>query len=435
MKRRQFVQASAISTFSILPSGLWANSPNGKLRSAHIAVGGKGSTDTGQTARHEQVEVAAICDVDSKTLAGAKKRYPEAKAFRDYRELFATMGDSIDIVTVSTPDHVHAAAAMMAMNLGKAVYCQKPLTHTIFEARALANKAKETGVSTQMGIQNQSRLEYRWATALIQSGVLGKIKRVHSWSFKRWGYDGGIPEAAPAPETLDWDQWIGTATMRPYAEGIYHPKNWRKMVDFGTGTMGDMGIHILDPPMLNLGLSAPLSVKAECRPPNGIGHPMENTIEFNFAGTEYTDGPLTLIWTDGKIPSGHEDLAMPDGEELPKQGSIFVGEEGRMLLPHVSSPRFLPEEKFDGVKFPRVEKGDHYEVWIDKHLGKEANVRADFAYSSMLTESVLVGGLACRFPGQTLNWDSEALRVTNIAAANAFLKRQYRAGFEVEGLS
>jgi predicted dehydrogenase len=436
MKRRQFIQAGAVSTFSILPSGLWANSPNGKLRSAHIGIAGKGSTDTAETARHAQVEVAAICDVDAKNLAGAQKRYPKARAFRDYREMLAAMGDSIDLVTISTPDHMHAVATMSAMNMGKSVYCQKPLTHTIFEARALREKAKETGVSTQMGIQNQSRLEYRWATALIQNGTIGKVKRVHSWSFKQWGYDGPeLTKGDPIPENLDWDLWLGTAASRPYVKGAYHPKNWRKMVDFGTGTMGDMGIHILDPPMLNLGLSAPLSVRAQCRAPNGIGHPVKNSIEFEFAGTEYTAGPLTLTWTDGSIPEINDDLVMPDGEKLPKQGSMFVGEHGRMLLPHIAGPQFLPEEKFEGVKFPKQPRMGHYEAWIGKHLGEpDAICRANFEYASQLTESVLVGGLACRFPGKKLIWDTENLRFTNESAANALIKRSYRDGYGVPGL-
>jgi predicted dehydrogenase len=437
MKRRQFIHAGTITTFSILPSGLWAKSPNGKLRSAHVGVGGKGGTDTAQTARHEQVEVAAICDVDAKALASAQKRYPKARAFRDYREMFAAVGDSVDLVTVSTPDHTHAVAAMTAMNLGKSVYCQKPLTHSVFEARQLRQKAKETGVSTQMGIQNQSKLEYRWATALIQMGTIGKVKRVHSWSYKQWGYDGpAFTTSDPVPEQLDWDLWLGSAKTRPYVKGAYHPKNWRKQVDFGTGTMGDMGVHILDPPMLNLGLSAPLSVRAECRAPNGIGHPTKNSIEFEFAPTQYTAGPLTLTWTDGRVPEVNDDLVMPKGEKLPKQGSMFVGEHGRMLLPHIAGPQFLPEEKFEGVKFPKQPRTDHYGAWIDKHLGKpDVECRADFEYASQLTESVLVGGLACRFPGKKLMWDAANMRFSNESSANALLRRNYRDGFGVEGLS
>ncbi|MFT5128737.1 MAG: putative dehydrogenase [Rhodothermales bacterium] len=436
MKRRQFIQAGAVSTFSILPSGLWANSPNSKLRSAHIGVNGKGKSDTAEIARHDQVEVAAICDVDSKSLAASQKKYPGARAFRDYRELLSSMGDTIDIVTVSTPDHTHAPATMMAMNLGKSVYCQKPLTHSVFEAYQLSKKAKETGVSTQMGIQVQSSLEYRWAVALIQSGTIGKVKRVHSWSNKSWGYDGpAYTKTDPVPEQLDWDLWLGTAKTRPYVKGAYHPGNWRRQVDFGCGTMGDMGVHILDPPMLSLGLSAPVAMRAQCRAPNGIGHPTKNAIEFEFATTQYTAGPLTLVWSDGQVPK-HEDLRLPKGEKLPNQGSMFVGEQGRMLLPHVAGPQFLPEDKFGHVKFPKLPRADHYAAWVDCHLGKpDVACTADFEYASQLTQSVLLGVVACNFPGKQLRWDAATMRVTNEPAANDLLKNSYRDGFSVDGLS
>jgi predicted dehydrogenase len=218
-------------------------------------------------------------------------------------------------------------------------------------------------------------------------------------------------------------------------KGAYHPKNWRKQADFGTGTMGDMGVHIFDPPMLNLALSAPLSVRAQCRAPNGIGHPTKSSIEFEFAPTQYTAGPLTLTWTDGSLPAPHDDLVMPKGEKLPKQGSMFVGEHGRMLLPHIASPQFFPEEKFDGVKFPKQPRLDHYGSWIDKHLGNaDAVCRASFEYAAQLTETVLVGGLACRFPGKKLMWDAANMQFSNESAANAFIKPNYRDGFGVAGL-
>jgi predicted dehydrogenase len=437
MKRRQFIQAGAVSTFSILPSGLWANSPNGKLRSAHIGVGGKGRSDISPIAGHDHVEVAALCDVDAKALAAAQKLYPKAHTFRDYRELFTSMGDSIDIVTVSTPDHTHAPASMMAMNLGKSVYCQKPLTHSVFEANALSKKAKESGVSTQMGIQVQSGLEYRWAVALIQAGTIGKVKRVYSWSSKNWGYDGpAYSKSDPVPEQLDWNLWLGTAQERPFVKGAYHPGQWRRQIDFGCGTMGDMGVHILDPPMLSLGLSAPITIKAECREPTGIGHPSKNSIEFEFAPTPYTAGSLTLLWTDGRVPSGYEDLNLPQEEKLPNQGSLFVGENGRMLLPHVGSPRFLPEESFDHIKFPRLPRANHYTDWVDHHLGKpDVACTADFAYASQLTQTVLLGVVAANFPGKKLQWDAASMQVSNESAANALLKHDYRPGFQVDGLS
>ena len=348
LQRRNFLKAgAALAAFHILPSGLRAASPNGRLRTAHVGVGGMGASDLESVSSHAKVEVAALCDVDLGTLEQTHQQNPHAKTFRDYRELLRTMGDSIDAVVVSTPDHTHAAAAMTALNLGKPVYCQKPLTHDIFEARQLRLAAERTGLlgRTQMGIQGHSGKRNRAATEMIQGGVLGKISRVCAWSFKNWGYDGGPFEGEdPVPKNLDWDLWIGTAAMRPFKRGAYHPADWRKMIDFGTGTLGDMGVHIFDTPYRALKLTAPKWAKTICRPPTGIGHPEQNIVEYEFPGTEYTTESLIWTWYDGALaPPDLRGLPLPRGLELPEQGAVFVCEAGVMLcrtaVGFTSSPR------------------------------------------------------------------------------------------------
>ena len=242
LQRRDFLKASAaVAAFNILPAGAKALSPNGKLRTAHVGVGGMGSADLRSISSHKQVEVAAVCDVDVARLKGAQARHPNAKTFRDYRELFADMGNKIDAVVVSTPDHTHAPAAMSALNLGKPVYCQKPLTHEVFEARQLRLIAEKKDLPTQMGIQVHSSAVYRRAVKIIQSGAIGKVSHVYAWSSKNWGYDGpAFKGDHEAPNTLDWNLWLGTADERQFHPRVYHPGQWRRLVDFGTGTLGDM---------------------------------------------------------------------------------------------------------------------------------------------------------------------------------------------------
>jgi predicted dehydrogenase len=347
------------------------------------------------------------------------------------------MADSIDAVVVSTPDHTHAAAAMTAMNHGKGVYCQKPLTHDIHEARQLRLAAERKGLTakTQMGIQGHASSRNRTATEMIQSGILGKVNHVVAWSNKNWGYDGGpITGEDPVPESLDWNLWIGTAAMRPYKEGAYHPVNWRKMIDFGTGTLGDMGVHIFDTPFRALKLTAPTWAKTTCRPPTGIGHPEKNVVEYEFPGTEYTADTLQWTWYDGaNAPPTDRDLPIPEGQSLPQQGAVLIGEEGVMLLPHGNGIRLFPEEKFQDAAQPELENKNHYHEWVDACLGAGRS-SANFGYAGPLTESLLLGVVANRFPEKQLTWNAECMRVMNVPEANDLLRREYRDGFEVDGL-
>jgi len=429
--RRSFLKSSATAgSFFILPSGLWANSPNGKVCTAHIAVTGKGKGDLSQIAGHPKVQVLGLCDVDKLRAAPDKllKKYTSAKFFQDYREMLAELGDKIDAVSISTPDHTHYPATLAAMELGKHVYTQKPLTHKVAEARHLMELAREKKLVTQMGIQNQSSLTYRLATSFVQSGILGKVSKVHVWSFKNWGYDGApYPGKDSVPEGLDWNLWLGTATTRPFLKGKYHSSNWRKIIDFGCGTLGDMGVHIFDTPYRALALTAPRWVEVACRKPNGYGHPEKNTVRYGYGATQYTTDDFTFTWHDGAgAPDGDDpDLVLPDGNKLPKQGALFVGEEGRMVLPHTSTPSFYPRELVKKITKPDLGPVNHYHQFVDAILGT-TKTTANFDYSAPLVEALLLGVVAARFPGKKLTWDAPAMKVSNLAEANAFLKGSYR---------
>jgi predicted dehydrogenase len=394
-------------------------------------------------ASHSLVDVIALCDVDSNALNAAKLIYPSAKTFSDYRELFETLGDQIDAVIVSTPDHTHAPASLMAMDIGKAVYCQKPLTHHISEARKMAELANKKNLVTQMGIQVHSFYDYKLATLLIQSGIIGKVNTVRAWSPKNWGYDGPEPKGEDSvPEYLDWNLWLGTSPERPYKETVYHPGNWRNLVDYGCGTLGDMGVHIFDTPYNALALDVPLTITNNCRKPNGFGFPENNNVTYTFPGTNFTDDTLTWIWSDGPgAPKTHKDLKLPKKDKLPLQGAMFIGEKGRLLLPHfMELPRLIVDGEYKEIDVSAFDPYDslgnnknnykrdapkHYHQFVDACLGAD-EASAPFSYSARLTETILLGVIAGRFPKQTLHWDNKKARFKE-EEANAFLSGNYRS--------
>jgi len=447
LQRRQFVKvAGAFITTAPIGRSFRVGMSVEKLRTAHIGVGGMGGADLASISSHPQVEVAGLCDVDANRLASAHKKHKQARTFSDYRQMLSEMGDSIDAVVVSTPDHTHAPAAMSAMNLGKPVYCQKPLTHEVFEARRLNQVAQEKELATQMGIQIHSAAAYRRAKQMIQDGMIGPVSHVHAWSSKNWGYDGkAFQSQAGPPANLDWDLWMGTAAMRPYVPKVYHPGSWRRLIDFGTGTLGDMGVHIFDTPYGALKLTAPHTVRTECREPTGIGHPSRNVVEYEFPGTDYTTESMIWKWYDGAdAPPSAEDLALtgefqlPKSYKLPGQGSLFVGQQGVMVLPHVGEAILFPEAKFKDQARPEVDNLNHYHQWVDACMGN-GKASANFSYAGPLTEALLLGVVANRFPGKTLAWDAENMQVTrcpggSVDAANQLLKTAYRKGFSVENL-
>jgi predicted dehydrogenase len=447
MKRRDFIKNSAaLATIAILPACTTQDPSTPKLtrlRTAHIGVGNMGGEDLKAISSHPMVDVTVLVDVDDNALAAAKKLHPKAKTYKDYRVMFNEMADQIDAVIVSTPDHTHAPASMTAMRLDKPVYCQKPLTHHVSEAREMAKLAKEKGLITQMGIQVHSFYDYMLATHLIQSGIIGKVSTVRAWSPKNWGYDGLLPEGSdPVPENLDWNLWLGTSAERPYKEGVYHPGNWRKLVDYGCGTLGDMGVHIFDTPYNALALDVPMTIKTECREPNGFSYPENNVVTYEFPGTKYTTDKLTWIWSDGPgAPDEHEDLSLPNGDELPEQGAMFMGEKGKLLLPHfMELPRLIVDGQYQELDVAQYEKdynltkpetrdystesAQHYHQFVDTCLGK-ATCTAPFSYAARLTETILLGVIAGRFPNQTLHWDRESAQFAE-AEANKYLDSPYR---------
>lgn len=413
-----------------------------KLRTAHIGVGNMGFEDLKAIASHSEVEVNALCDVDSQNLANAKKMFPKAKIFKDYRVMLKQLQNDIDAVVISTPDHTHAPASLLAMEMDKPVYCQKPLTHHVAEARMMRKVAESKNLVTQMGIQVHSFYDYKLATQLIQGGIIGKVRKVVAWSPKNWGYDGPIPEGEDlVPESLDWNLWLGTSKKRPYKKGFYHPSNWRKLVDYGCGTLGDMGVHIFDTPYNALQLDVPLTITNNCRPPNGFGYPNHNHVTYTFPETPFTNETLEWVWYDGKeAPPELEELTLPNNDELPEQGAIFYGENGNLLLPHfMQLPKHFIEGsyvEYDISKYdPKNELGEpvrdyagespkHYHQFVDACLGK-AEVTAPFSYASRLTETILLGVIAGRFPGQTLHWDNASAQFEE-DEANQYLAGDYR---------
>ncbi len=439
-ERREFLKKSGIGLMglALAPSLMAQAKANGRLRTAHIGVGNMGMEDLKAISSHELVDVTALVDVDKNNLDAAKAMFPNAKTYADYREMLKDMKDEIDAVVVSTPDHTHAPASMMAMKMNKPVYCQKPLTHYVAEARDMNKLAAKKKLVTQMGIQVHSFYDYKLATLLIQSGIIGKVHTVRAWSPKNWGYDGAIPEGSdPVPESLDWNLWLGTSAERPYKEERYHPGNWRQLVDYGCGTLGDMGVHIFDTPYNALQLDVPLTIKNECREPNGYGYPLNNTVTYEFPQTPYTTETLKWIWYDGPgAPPEHEDFALPNGDKLPDQGAMFLGEKGKLLLPHFMQ---LPKKIVDGeyvemdiesfnlgkpVKDYNAESKKHYHQFVDACLGK-AETTAPFSYSARLTETILLGTIAGRFPGQTLHWNNKKAKFDE-KEANKYLDGKYR---------
>jgi len=445
--RREFIKNTSLlaSSITISPSVIMSScKTEKKLRTAHIGVGNMGLEDLNAIASHSMVEVTALCDVDSRYLKEAHALFPNAKTFVDYRLMLNEMSDTIDAVVVSTPDHTHAPASLMAMEKNMAVYCQKPLTHHVTEARAMRKMAKEKNLITQMGIQVHSFYDYKLATDLIQAGIIGKVKRVHAWSPKNWGYDGPSPKGSdPIPDYLDWNLWLGTSKERPYKEEIYHPANWRKLSDYGCGTLGDMGVHIFDTPYNALALDIPYTIRTECREPNGYGFPEKNKVTYEFPGTQYTSNEFQWIWYDGEgAPPAHEDLSLPNKNEmLPDQGAMFVGETGNLLLPHfMQLPQLIRNGKYEEIdleileesKRPsgvpirnyEVESKEHYHQFVDACLGK-GKCTAPFSYAARLTETILLGVIAGYFPNQTLHWNSETSRFDE-EEVNRFLDVPYR---------
>lgn len=433
--RRSFLKSTAIATLGF-PAILRAANPNSNLQIAAVGCSGKGLSDITETASHPRAKFVAFCDVDSTRFAAADKKLPQVPHFQDAREMFAKLGDTFDAVTVSTPDHMHAFVALDAMRRGKHVYCQKPLTHTVWEARQMRLQAAKSRVVTQMGNQIHSHEAYRTAVKLIRDGAIGKVTAVHSFQPNQGnGYTklASAPASAPVPETLKWDLWLGTAAFREYAPDVYHPFKWRDWQAFGAGTMGDFGCHILDPIFTALGITAPLSIHAENDGLNSETWPGAETISYIFPGNSLTAGKtLPVTWYDGgRQPDASVLAAIPAEKKLPKSGSLVLGEGGALVIPHVAMPELYPR---GGGAAPTIEKvpgSSHYHAWVDSALGGPKTTDS-FEYAGPLTEAVQLGNVATRFPGVTLQWDAASLKITNKPEANALLTRPYRDGWKIE---
>jgi len=404
--RRQFLKATAATGIGFWVAGgvriARSQSPNEQIAMASVGIGGKGSSDSNDAAHRGKM--VAICDVDKQRLAGAARKFQGAKVYTDYRKMFDEMGKSIDAVTVSTPDHNHAPAALIAMRMGKHCFCQKPMTHSIYEARLMGKVAREMKVATQMGNQGTAGAALRKAAALLRKGILGKVTEVHVWTNRPiWPQGGERPAPKDPPPHLEWDLWLGPAPERPYGDG-YHPFSWRGWWDFGTGALGDMACHTVNLPYMGLDLKDPVSVQAETSGHNRDSYPKWSVISYEFPANDWR-GPLKMIWYDGgKRPPA--DLL--DGENMARSGA---------------------------VEFPQ--SPGHFQEWVDAIRGGKPAMSNFPDYASSLTETVLLGNLAVWVAnepgvGPKVEWDAKQMKVKNISGLETIIKPVYRKGYVLD---
>jgi predicted dehydrogenase len=458
--RRDFLRNSALAG-----AGFWvatrsaaaqSKSPNEKLNMACIGTGGMGGGDTDSVGSQN---IVALCDVRPSALESKLDKFPDAKGYADYRKMFDEMGDKIDAVTISTPDHTHAPAAMMAMKRGIHCFVQKPLCHDVWEARELTRMAKElkakggAKLCTQMGNQGTSSAGLRKAVELVWSGMIGAVREVHVWTNRPvWpqgtgavlGLDGvkyalsGKGVAHPDPKDVDWDLWIGTAPYRPY-QPQYQPFNWRGWWDWGTGALGDMACHTANMAFMACKLGYPTSVEAEMSEYNPETFPMWSVIRYEFPGRG-TLPPLKWTWYDGGgdkpawVNKKLKELA--HGRDIPGSGSILIGEKATLFSPDDYGEDWwlLPEGTHrDKIEVEQVlpRSPGHKEEWFKAiRENKPELALSNFSYAGPLTETVVLGCVAIR-ARKKIEWDGPNMKITNDEKANAFLKREYRKGWEV----
>ncbi|GBD35528.1 Inositol 2-dehydrogenase [bacterium HR36] len=427
ISRRVFLGAGLLG-----PVGFWASgavqsshaqAPSDKLNIAVIGCGGRGAANLKAVSSQN---IVALCDVDEERLAAAAKDFPKARRYCDFRQMFDEMHSAIDAVVVSTPDHTHAPASVLAMNLGKHVYCEKPLCHSIYEARRMAEVAAKTKVATQMG--NQHHWGYRRPVEIVRSGLLGTIREVHAWSDRNFSGGNRPKETPPVPAHLKWDIWLGPAPARPY-HPVYHPFRWRGWWDFGTGSLGDMGCHICDPAVwaLELDKATTITVTAEGPPVHPESTPAWAIVRYTFPPRGKLP-TVTVIWYHGgKLPP--KDVA--GDMKLPSNGSLFVGEKGKLLVPHGGHPSVFPEDlqadlqKIKGtISAPAT---SHHAEWLQAcKTGQTTG--SNFAYAARLTEIVLLGNVAYRV-GKPIEWEVATMRAKNCSEASQFVRRDYRKGW------
>ncbi len=442
--RRQFIQQTSLAGLGFWVAGgltpAFSRSPNGKLQIAGIGIDGKGSSDIDQAGRVGNV--VAICDIDDRFLEKKAARFPQAKKYNDFRKMLDEMGKQIDAVTVSTPDHTHAAAAMMAMKMGKHVYCQKPLTHTVREARELRLAAKKYNVCTQMGNQGSAENGLRQAVEVVQAGGIGPVTEAHVWTNRPiWPQAPKLtsrPDSKPVPPNVHWDLWLGPAPERPYAEG-YHPFSWRGFWDFGTGALGDMACHTANMAFRALKLGYPTSISAENGEINSETYPGWATITFQFPARGDMP-PVKFVWYEGHR-DGKKNLPPKEllhGENPPGSGSLLVGAKGILYSPNDYGAEYvlLPKKDFAGFKPPQPtlpRNGRHdlgmKEEWVRAIMENKPEIAySNFDFAGLLTETILLGNVAMR-AGKKLEWDGENMKFTNAPECEKLLHFEYRKGW------
>lgn len=435
-RRRDFLKTTALAG-----AGFWisygygraeSRSPNEKLNIGVIGCGGKGSSDT-ENASSENI--VALCDVDDHRAAGTFKKFPDAKRYKDFREML-DKEKTLDAVIVSTPDHTHAPASAMAIRLGKHVYCQKPLTHSVYEARRLRDLAREYQVATQMGNQGTAHPGFRKGVEVIQSGAIGPVREVHVWTNRPiWPQGVERPMAEAVPDHVAWDLWLGPAPDQPYSSK-YVPFSWRGYWDFGTGALGDMACHTANLAFLSLKLGSPATIEAET---DGTGTdvspPKKSKITFEYPARGDMP-PVKLVWYDGGNRPPEE---LSHGRRLSSSGLLLVGDEGVFFSPNDYGAEhiLLPEEKFKDYQppadvLPRLADGGdrgHMQEFIAACKGGSPAM-SNFDYAATMTESILLGNVAMRV-GKKLEWDAQRLAATNCPEAAQYVRREYRKGWEL----
>jgi len=404
--------------------------PSDRLNFAGVGIGDQGRSVLGNFSK-EQQNIVALCDVDWKFAARTFKRFPKAARYRDYRVMLEKEAKNIDAVIVATPDHMHAPISLAAMRVGKHVYCEKPLTHTVVEAREMAKVAREQKVATQMGNAGQAAEAIRTLSEYLMAGAIGKVREVHHWSDRPRG--GGVwPQAVerpktfpPVPRKLDWNLWLGVAPYRPY-HSIYHPFKWRGWYDFGTGALGDMGCHAFHPIFKALNLGHPVSVEASSTELHAETFPLVSKVRFEFPARGEEWPPVTLTWYDGMLRP-RKPIELESQRQMGYNETLYIGDSGKML-----GNRIIPEEKHR--EFPKPPEtlprsNGHFQEFIEACKGGPS-AGANFDFASLVTEVVLLGNVAIKMQAE-LFWDSENLRVTNYPEANELLTKKYQAGWQV----
>ena len=445
ISRRDFLKKSAVG--GVLLSGLFSRayggpnaewrkqSPNEKLNIGCIGTANRAKADIDGV---KSENIVALCDVDERYLETAGAQFPKAEKYRDFRKMLERK--DLDAVVVATPDHIHAPAAVMALKLGMHVYCEKPLAHSVFEARTMARVALENKRVTQMGTQIHAGKNYRRVVEIIQSGAIGKVTECLVWCPKGWSGGRFIKSDKPVPANLDWDLWLGPAPLRAYQPGI-HPAEWRRYWDYGNGTLGDMGCHFMDLPFWALKLRHPATIAVEGPAVNADGTGDSLSVHWTYPAREELPA-VKISWFDG---TAHPNLGtIPNKNGIPvttnkdkkeqrwENGVLFIGDKGSLLADY-DRYKLFPEEQFDGYTPPAPTIPDsigHHAEWIDA-CKKGGSTTCNFDYSGALSEAILLGNVAYR-TGKTIDWDAEQLKARGCPEADAFIQREYRKGWELQ---